>query len=654
MQPTSRTKPHRPSGAPSDHASTVGGSDNDNSRVFTVDGDEVDYQSETVYDSLRTDATGSSHSGVRGTKIENVFETSSPHSELLRKNLAELQERLTNNTHVPPNVHQDLIAEEEESVHTPLGLPRATTNDVRTTPRHPSQITDFSNIPSSPPLGVAIEDGEDNRHDLDDNQPDEEWFIDENDFPTSHSKVLTNSIQIDDHSSPVLPSRQSVFLISTDAHTNHEDIEENDLRPRSNVLEWSERSLVEKDSQQGSSPRPKTLYGNQGKERGSRASGRRGGSGLHLRSQSVPLPPDTLGPRGLNNTSKLDAWMLGGKGVSEDWDSDFDFDESIHQPATPDTHGGHKPESRDANKMLVPRSIMDRQASVHGQFGQVKELTLLVEELKILRHQASLYDLVQGQSSELWKEAEGIINLATVDDEDQDFLPPRSPSFDFDAFDDENSPSSHQRRRTSSFTPPRDEPSGPDTGHTTPLFIDPSIPNPIHNNPSPIPRLSTPIRTPNPPSTTTTTTTTTTTSRPRKESLAKAKSVLETIHQHRTPLDPDPQTPHKKLPFDTTSLRDLVTRAGVVTRALKEIVRRAENSELDAEVGLEKKVGATTTTPPDPAFSRIFQQGGVERGVGGSRGSPRSAKREGIGGYLGAGLSKGEGERGGMKMMTVV
>ncbi|EDN05293.1 predicted protein [Histoplasma mississippiense (nom. inval.)] len=38
--------------------------------------------------------------------------------------------------------------------------------------------------------------------------------------------------------------------------------------------------------------------------------------------------------------------------------------------------------------------------------------------------------------------------------------------------------------------------------------------------------------------------------------------------------------PHQKLPFDTQSLRDLVIRAGVVTRSLKEVVRKAEGSNV--------------------------------------------------------------------------
>jgi hypothetical protein len=71
--------------------------------------------------------------------------------------------------------------------------------------------------------------------------------------------------------------------------------------------------------------------------------------------------------------------------------------------------------------LTLSRAIMERQASVHGQFGQVREFALMVEELKRLRAQASSLGIIEGPSIELWKEAEGIINLATQDDEDREY-----------------------------------------------------------------------------------------------------------------------------------------------------------------------------------------------------------------------------------------
>ncbi|THC94602.1 hypothetical protein EYZ11_005925 [Aspergillus tanneri] len=208
--------------------------------------------------------------------------------------------------------------------------------------------------------------------------------------------------------------------------------------------------------------------------------------------------------------------------------------------------------------MIVPQAIMDRQASLHGQFGQVQELTLLVEELKRLRHQASFLDIARGPSSELWKEAEGIVKLATLD-EDTNHSPPGSPSsltFSFDDSEVESSNNENRKRASrESWQPSLSEQSNPT--------------QPTRPNDRKIP--------------------------------AEANSVLDLIYQQRASSDsseshfPRP----KKLPFDTRSLRDLVVRAGVVTRALKEVIRKAEGVAIDS---------SNTFHTPGPSFSQIFNQ----------------------------------------------
>ena len=394
--------------------------------------------------------------------------------------------------------------------------------------------------------------------------------------------------------------------------------------------------MGDKDSSKGDSPRPKTVHGRQVKElRGSRVSGRRGPSALHLRSQSVPVSREMSGHRSHNHASKLDTWVLGNKGPSEDWDDDFQFDE-LPQGSKDAAVGNEPMRASYSSAMLVPRSILERQASVHGQFGQVKELTLLVEELKRLQVQASAQGIMEGQSAELWKEAEGIINLATLDEEEQDLFPPRSPhspSFDFDAFD-EDSPSARTRRR-SGMSPPRDD--HPSNTNDSSGSQPPSRPS------QELSGLETPPR----PS-----------SRPRKESSAKAKHVLESIHQQRNHYDTtllDAPFAQKKLPFDTTSLKDLVTRAGVVTRALKEIVRRAENGPETPE--------ARPSTPRDPPYiSQMFQQPPTSPTVSKSprvtQGptSPKSPKSQKSSPYLGGSIAGNDNNdiNGHMKMMTVV
>ncbi len=286
---------------------------------------------------------------------------------------------------------------------------------------------------------------------------------------------------------------------------------------------------------------------------------------------------------------------------------------------------------------------MERQASVHGQFGHVKELTLLVEELKILRQQASDLNVTNGLSVELWKEADGIINLATLDDEELDFLSPRSPhspGIDFDPFE-EDSPAAANRRQSAASSS-REHANGASEhnhGHTTPA----------HSTPERS-RLDT-----------------SQTIRPRKESVAKAKSVLETIHQQRNHYGPnflDEQTPQKKLPFDTTSLRDLVTRAGVVTRALKEIVRRAEkaaesnpswtppNPSPDED---DDSPPSNPPSKPDPPFSQIFHPPNSPTPKSKSPRVTQSPKSSSNSYRGGASIAGNDNEiHGHMKIMTVV
>ncbi|MCJ1382643.1 hypothetical protein MMC17_005756 [Xylographa soralifera] len=618
VQIAPRSRAHRPSGAPSDRASTLISSDNDNSRVFSIDGDETDYRSETMYDSVRTGATGSSHSGGKGARIESVFENPPP-PELLKQNLAALQEKLSNN-----NPLRDFIMEEEESLRTPVHMAQSYEDNLPTPSRYPKHLSSSPNFASSPPIpSHAV---------LDDQIPkephhpnaDELWGFDGDDSPSWNNSEKEESLS--DHelwSTAACAGPEYPALQLNDALAEHKDVEE---RPRSNLFEWSERSNLDSENPQGFSPRPKTVHGKQSMERGSRSTGRRGASGLHLRSQSVPLSPENNNHRKINNASKLDAWILGNKGVSEDWDNDFEFDEPTGLIGPSEAREG-KAGTVESHGMLVPRAILERQASVHGQFGQVKELTQLVEELRSLRHQASEYGIIHGQASELWKEAEGIIDLATLDEEEQDYQTPRSPSspsFDFDGFDDE-SPTS-QRRPVSHLSDVSETPTAYQDRNTSRHVLPQSSPTP--------PNLGTPPQ-----------------GRSRKDSVAKAKSVLEHIHQQRSSLDPPlkhtTKSTQKKLPFDTTSLRDLVTRAGVVTRALKEIVRRVENPN-DRFPTPDRR----PSNPPDPPFSQIFHQ---PHSSPSSNRSPRIGHSSSHNSFLGGSMTGNDNDiNGHMKMMTVV
>lgn len=588
-----RNKPHRPSMVPSDHASTLVGSDNENSRFLSGDEDDgdVDCQSETVFDSLRTGATGSSHSGIRGPRIETIFdETLLP--GLKENKLAGLADLLSSGSFTEHNRRKTTITEEEENSCTPIRASLERLDDDFATPgRRVGTLS--QEFPSSPPIAPLQLRNRAN-YEKGDVHVDEDWSSDDAHDATWDQKIRL-SLPVSDKSTKQV---------------------------RSNIFDWSEHQTVGSDDlDASSSPRPNTVHGRHPTEaRGSRTSGRRAPSGLHLRSQSVPVPPDTSTHRSYNNASKLDAWIQGQKTVSEDWDGDFEFEEVEHSSTQESARAAPIHTSRSAN-ILVPRAILERQATFHGQYSQVKELTLLVEELERLRVKASPLGLIQGPSAELWKEAEGIISLATVNEDDQDFLSPRSPhsaTLDYDPFEDDFPVS--QGRRESGPAPIKDE---HHNGHVDNTGMQ-SLPRSSAANS----KISTP-----PPT------------RPRKESSAKAKSVLEDILKQRSNNDPplvDLKSPQKKLPFDTTSLRDLVTRAGVVTRALKEIVRRAEDGPASP--------GRRPGTPPNPPFSQMFQNPPSS-----PFSSPQLPKSTSKGSFLGTSITANDNDiNGHMKMMTVV
>lgn len=621
---TFRNKSHRPSGAPSDHASTLLGSEN--SRFLSGDEDDLDGRSETVYDSTRTGATGSSHSGIRRPPIDTVFDEP-PTPEITKGKLLALQDLIGHDSFTETPIPGAGTLEEEETVSTPVRAPAPCKEEGHPTSVHtPSNRSPSPELRSSPPTkSLDMKSTGAIRMQRQESPNDDIWSFGENDDSNDETSNGMDSGARKEHSSS-MPMSSSPRLPTLPHNISSAGT---DRTSRSQLFDWSEQPSSERDPLQGSSARPKTVHGKNGKEmRGSRLSGRRGPNALHLRSQSVPVSSDGGSHRGNSNTSKLEAWVLGNKGVSEDWDGDFEFEEPSPRPnkQVPVNHDYSR--SSSSTGMLVPPSIMERQASVHGQFGQVKELTLLVEELKRLQQQASAQGIMQGQSVELWKEAEGIINLATVDEEDQEFLPPRSPrspSFDFDEFD-EDTPAGRGRRRRSGVSSTRgDRSSGADTVSA----LETPLPIALRSSPDK-PHMETP-----PP-----------TSRPRKESAAKAKSVLENIHQQRSHYDLAmlEQSSQKKLPFDTTSLRDLVTRAGVVTRALKEIVRQAENSPRTPDI--------RQSTPPDPPFSQIFQK--TPTSPPPNR-SPRATQSPRSGSFMGSTIAGNDNEiNGHMKIMTVV
>ncbi|KAL8939378.1 MAG: hypothetical protein Q9216_003391 [Gyalolechia sp. 2 TL-2023] len=630
---SNRNRSLHPSLAVSDKGSTLLGSDNDNSRMLSGDEDDNDFGSETVYDSTRTGATGSSHSNIRKPAIETIFDESLAVDYQKNKAIA-LQELLSHGSFNSVDVQHNRITEEQESVAAPIQAAPSSKEGLTPGSGHPTARKP-SGGQSRAAVGLQTLNSAHETETVSEEICDQEVWAIESLSVSERSSSRKNPIspEVITHSSS--ESLNSLNQDLKDFNPPQSVPEGSHKASKPNISAWSESSAGNRDP---FSPRPRVMNGIQGQEnRGSRTTARRGPSALHSRSQSVPIAPESSNHR--TNTSKLEAWVLGNKGVSEDWDCDFDFDES--SPAPRPTHTEDEPiRASISSGMLVPRSIMERQASVHGQFGHVKELTILVEELKILREQACLLDVVNGPSAELWKEADGIINLATLDDDERNFFPPRSPNspgFDLDPFE-EDSPMVTNRRKSivSQSTQHASDGTERKPGHQTPA----------HSTPERS-RQDTPQG-----------------SRPRKESAAKAKSVLETIHQQRNHYSPDlsnERNLQRKLPFDTTSLRDLVTRAGVVKRALKEIVRRAEKATDSSSPSTPRALRSRDSLPrdppptkPDPPFSQIFQPPNSSPSTNKSSRATQSPKGVGSN-FRGATIAGNDNEiNGHMKMMTVV
>ena len=92
---------------------------------------------------------------------------------------------------------------------------------------------------------------------------------------------------------------------------------------------------------------------------------------------------------------------------------------------------------------------------------------------------------------------------------------------------------------------------------------------------------------------------------PRKDSEAKARSVIEALQKRRSAYEPFldappiPSTPSKKVPFDTSTLRRIVPYVSTLTRKVKDTIRDAE--------GLYSSP-LTSPLHEEPPFGTIHQQ----------------------------------------------
>lgn len=576
-----------------DRASTLIGSDNEMRGFASGEDEDTDFQSETVYDSLRSGATSSLRS--QNTPLDSMFDESPPnitgvngHSKAKRLSIHDLMA----NGAFGEIEHR--IVEEDEGQATPVKLPRVPPGVVTNKSAHSVDADVDEIIPSSPP-SFCIASKDFATLNLDNDEEDEDWTRDEE----NENMEIRNQLSPPNgltcrQVSPI--TREALADVAYSGSTNGNHHVE---RPKSNLFDWSEPSTSEKDLL-GSSARPRTAHVKHLalNGRGGRTVGRKGPTPLHIRSQSVPVVPDLLNQREHTKLSpKFGTWGLGAKGVSEDWDNDFDFETNDEG----DFEDGN--DNVENSVMFVPPAIQASQANVVGHVGQIREVCLLVEDLKRLRLLAREKGLINGPSAQLWKEAEGIIALAVPDEEDPTLSPPHSPvsiSVDHD-FNDKfidrgpdaedvampdvpievlnrfGKPSGYVYdgntvRRRSVFSPEDD------------IFGAKAI---VHNPPirdSLRPPLGS-IR-----------------SSSAKTATEVARTVMETMHQHRSTSDPwlsdMVEQSANKMPFDTTSLRDLVHRASILSRKLSDIIRETD--------GTAQSPVCTPHRESSPAFTRVF------------------------------------------------
>jgi hypothetical protein len=541
------------------------------------DDDDTDFKSDTVFDSMRTVASGRPR--VLETPVDSLYDESPPGTAGNGKaKRLSIQEILGKDWH-----GGDRIMEEEESVATPV----RTEHRVDEFHLNPDMDTDspFGMQPSR----ILLKDRA--RASIDDDF-DDDWARDDDGFtnalspPSKGSSVNSKSIN---------PNvRMALANISGNGHKDLSAHLGNNDRPLSNLFDWSEPSAHEKADSSGRSPRPRTAYANQESDtRGGRSVSRRGPVPAHIRSQSVPVVHEGTDESTKPNNSKYGTWGISTKTISEDWDDDFEF-------------GGSVGSDRDHGHLFaVPESIQATQPSVKAHSGQIRELSLLVNDLQRLCRRGREMELLDSHNRSLWKEAEGIIALASPDDDSLEAGGNTTASLDLDAFEanDRNNDNFDTESLDkldalfdgsepvmSKTAVVRDRPSpqrrsvfSPDDdifGGNWPLADDN-----VHSNRSSRPR----------------------TPEPRLNRPHDVNGVVRTVveaMQQRSIADQVHELAHggKRVHFDTNSLKLLVKRAGDLRDRLSDIIRRADQITQSPA----QSPRAERHLESSPAFTKVF------------------------------------------------
>lgn len=430
---------------------------------------------------------------------------------------------------------------------------------------------------------------------LDTTDDDDEWARDDDEVLSHPLSPPTSCLCSRRGQSPQW--RSALASISGNGSSDCYTVGASTERPRSNVFDWSEPA-VEKSDEDGYFSRPRTAYGKQELDpRGGRLANRRVFFPTHhTRSQSVPVVTDPS-ECAKANPAKFATWNTGAKKASEEWDDDFDLDE--------DSNLG--PKNTEASIIhKVPSSIRLRQDTVKAHSGQIRELSLLVSNLRRLCRQGRDLDLLGGRAAPLWKEAENIIALASPDEEDAGASDTDSSFEDFDPasmderFLDEGFDASVLERSDSSGDPREPDISKNAVVRERQIVRRRSVFSPdddiFGTNMSG--RNGTRPHTPRTPD------------RVREFHTPEGtvvSSAIAAMERQRSQPNRPPKSPLKpskaKLFFDTNSLQELVKRASAVFHQLSDLVRREELLTMSPQA--TPRVGGHRRGE-SPAFTRVF------------------------------------------------
>ena len=526
-------RPVRLSGATSEITSTLGSDE----EYRSVGDASTDYQSDAFYDSFPTRTTRSS-SGKRGPPIETIFDESPPTFSSGRS--TKLKDFLNTGT-FPGSEHSERYRystiEEEESISTPV----RSLADKSLTSSPSANAGARNGFTSSPPVIGEVAD------------PDEiDWDAsdEEVEAPRLRSPASTGPSASGPHYQFTLPFRLGPFAKSQHSSSATSTPQRNGaaFTDRATIFDWAETQPS--PSHNESPPRPKTVHGKKDPEnRGSRPPGRRAPSGMHARSHSVPVVPDVEGKRTSAVANKFGTWGVGSKAVTEDWNEDFDFDDG-----PPELPIGDILDKRidSGHAMFVPKSIREQQQNVVANISLLREWGLLIEELKELRMRAVALGMLSGPHARDWGEVDAMIELADQESDEATLeprhSPPSSPGFDYTAFDEPlREAVQTARARAQSIR----------AGNAAVAISDP--PAIFLDEPS------TPVQPLAP--------------RPRKDSEAVARSVIEAIQIRRAVSEPPSlqlAEATKKVPFDTATLRHIVPYVNGLKRRMKDALRETE------------------------------------------------------------------------------